>query len=532
MWPWRTCLAARAAIDRAQGSFQRSCAAPTTSTNRRSGAARHPVQDHIAVNRLSEPARKPDDTRPDRSVNAPVVAHEQPVLPDRHVQAPSVVRLPPARLRPETRPRAHRGTAAARVISLGLALLGASSLGCALIEREPEFGGALDKVTGASLRGPFDGQIVDAATGEPLRDAFVVGVWSFDVGDGFVSSKGSRSERIETDASGRYRIPPVKRPLTGPSVRLVSFHLLVYKAGYQAYRSDLLFEGGPRRNFVVRHNRIELQRWSEADSHAQHLLYLAAPRDIHAAAAWEEPLANLDLYRELGGALASDPVNGTGGGGGPIIGPGRLLDASSVLTPEAVGIRTSNPAPLEYVELEDLERTSYYHGFVLRAVDAPETNDLTVRVWLSPPDGLASVVATIQATLPGVAPSDEITPLTFRSHTPALSVIAFVDEGLDAAVVLTCGPDQCADADTTMLLARYIRQQLLKNFAVAPEEEDTQDPEGETESPEGAGPLADPNAAKPVDAGKLRPGGLPPPASPGGGSDAPAAPGGKKGGGR
>src|SRR5690606_27552703 len=100
----------------------------------------------------------------------------------------------------------------------------------------------------------------------------------------------------------------------GSSLRLVSFHLVVYKRGYGSYRSDAMLEGGARRDFTGRHNRIELEKWRDRDSRAQHLMFLAPPREIARVADWERRQANLDLFKALGGELL-------GAGVGEIAGP-------------------------------------------------------------------------------------------------------------------------------------------------------------------------------------------------------------------
>ena len=191
-----------------------------------------------------------------------------------------------------------RGATAAAAVVVALAW----TAGCAPLIRPATFVGARDQVTDASLLGPFDGQVLDATTGEPLSEATIVGVWAFDRGDGFIGPHGSETYSTTTDAAGRYRIAPPRLSVRGSALRLVSFHIVVYKRGYLGYRSDALYEGGSRPDFVVRHNRVELRKWRETDSHADHLLFLAAPKDLRRTTLWEQDLANLDLFRQLGGA--------------------------------------------------------------------------------------------------------------------------------------------------------------------------------------------------------------------------------------
>ena len=40
---------------------------------------------------------------------------------------------------------------------------------------------------------------------------------------------------------------------------LVDAYLIAYKRGYAGYRSDAVPTGGPRSDFTVRHNRVELR---------------------------------------------------------------------------------------------------------------------------------------------------------------------------------------------------------------------------------------------------------------------------------
>ena len=162
-------------------------------------------------------------------------------------------------------------------IGIGLVLVLA---GCSPLVREAPFAGARDHVADASLLGPFDGQIVDAVTNEPLADTTVVGVWSYDRGDGLVAPYGSETALVKTDRAGRYRVPPAEVKVRGRAVKLVGFTLVVYKRGYLAYRSDEPYDGGRRSEFVARHNRIALRKWDSRDSHAEHLALLAPPPEI------------------------------------------------------------------------------------------------------------------------------------------------------------------------------------------------------------------------------------------------------------
>ncbi len=372
-------------------------------------------------------------------------------------------------------------------------------LGCAPIVRPAPFKGARTQVTDTNLLGPFDGQIVDQATGEPIQDAVVVGVWSYDRGDGFISPSGSETISVQTDEAGRYRIGRAPLRKRGASLRLVSFQLVVYKRGYASYRSDALFEGGARsgarRDFTGRHNRIELEKWRERDSHAEHLLFLAPPREVVRVARWEQQQANLDLYAALGGQVAVEEA----GDGGPKPGPGgqptpeadMWLDALALIEPEDVAMRTGYDGEFAVEDLGDFPRTSFYHGVLLRAVDREEEYDFSYRVWHQPSGGLDPVIDIFRENLP-VEVSAEVTPETWVYDEPGTHFrgVAFIDRELQTGVLVSCGPAQCIDLETAIILAKYIHGRLdrLGSIPAEPEPEPAAEPAAEPTEPEPTGP--------------------------------------------
>jgi hypothetical protein len=391
---------------------------------------------------------------------------------------------------------------------MGSSLL--ATLACAPIVRPAPFKGARNQVTDTSLVGPFDGQIVDQATGTPVQDAVVVGVWSYDRGDGFISPSGSETISVQTDEAGRYRIARAPMHKRGGSLRLVSFHLVVYKRGYASYRSDALLEGGARRDFTGRHNRIELAKWRERDSHADHLLFLAPPPEVARVANWERRQANLDLYAALGGGLseAQSERPGEPGGPGEAGGPGSpkavWLDASQVIQPEDVAMRTGYDGEFAVEDLGDFPRTDFYHGVLFRAVDNDEEYDFSFRTWHRPSGGLDPVIAIFNENLP-VEISHEVTDETWIYEEPGTNFrgVAFIDRDEQTGVLVSCGPAQCIDLDTAIILAKYIhgRLDLLGNVAANPAPEPAsgsdpaQSPPADAEDP-GSVPKTDPAAPK------------------------------------
>lgn len=387
--------------------------------------------------------------------------------------APQTVRYcPPAR---RLFARARRRQLSVQRTIASAALL-ASLSACSPLVRHADFVGARDQVADVTLEGPFDGQIVDATTAEPIQGATVVGVWSYDQGDGLLAPAGSETVEVRTDQAGRYRIPKAPMKVRGVTVRLVAFELVAYKRGYVAYRSDAVMAAGARTDFTLRQNRIEMEKWRESDSHADHLLFLAAPPVIQQLAKWERDQANLDLYRALGGAGAgAGPTSpGTGdetpspGGETPTM---ELLDARGLLPPDEVRRRTGFADAFDVKDLADLARTHFYHGVHLQATDRDEGFDVAYRVWKNPPGGLASVQETFEATLPGVAPSTEITDQTWVFDSEDVRAVAFLDPEASIGLLLTCGVQQCVDIETAIILAKFAADHIeLLTMDAAPTE--------------------------------------------------------------
>ncbi|MCB9713677.1 MAG: carboxypeptidase regulatory-like domain-containing protein [Myxococcales bacterium] len=336
-----------------------------------------------------------------------------------------------------------------------MALLGAAS--CSPLVRPARFASARDRVTDVSLRGPFDGQVVDETTAEPIQGATVVGVWSYDEGDGLVGPAGSEVIEVKTDQAGRYRIPQAPLRKRGAHMRLVSFQMVVYKRGYVGYRSDRQLDGTPRTDFTLRHNRVQLRKWRDTDSHAQHLLFLAAPAGVTSLATWEREAANVDLYRELGGQAAGAGPQEESQQVEPTL---QLLDARNLLRPEDVRRRTGYTEAFEVKELGDLVRTHFYHGVHLEAVGREESWDVAYRVWKDPPGGLQPVVETFEATLPGVAVTGEITPETWVFDADDVRAVGFLDRDRNVGVLLTCGAMQCVDIETAIILTSFLAENL------------------------------------------------------------------------
>lgn len=103
---------------------------------------------------------------------------------------------------------------------------------------------------------PHEGMVVDANTGEPIRDAFVIGQWSQ---SGYERTICFHLDMTRSDASGKYRIPAL--PMTdGSWLEDNSLALHAYKKGYrqQWYGTDGKFID-PDKVGVIRLERLKVE---------------------------------------------------------------------------------------------------------------------------------------------------------------------------------------------------------------------------------------------------------------------------------
>lgn len=153
-----------------------------------------------------------------------------------------------------------------------------------------------DTVVPGSLAGPFDGAVLDQGTSEPIAGALVLASWAFESPRGLLSPSASYSTSVVTEIDGTYRLPPLPRSQGHPSSLLRRFTLVVYKAGYLGYRSDLRTDDRtPRHDFAQRGNTIRLDRFPQGESHARHLVFLGAGSLLQRSAQAEGKQAALEL---------------------------------------------------------------------------------------------------------------------------------------------------------------------------------------------------------------------------------------------
>lgn len=298
--------------------------------------------------------------------------------------------------------------------ALGLAL---GLLACAPQIAEAPFTTRPDSVLVGDLRGPFSGQVVDAGTGNPISGALVFASWVSWSG-GLAGTTGAVHAPLSaytrsavTRPDGGYELAelPISSAAGEPGSLLRRFTLIVYKAGFLGYRSDLRYEDrAPRRDFAQRGQVIKLERFPEGESHTRHLAFLGGGAELRRVAQAEYTLASLELSDRLAaraaseqGALGKDDKDGKGGRA-PTSSPSaepafKAPTAAELLTVARLQEVSGSKLAFTASKLPEVEPAGgaltgaeFYDGVHLRAADRPETSDAALRVWRTQPAALAS----------------------------------------------------------------------------------------------------------------------------------------------
>lgn len=322
------------------------------------------------------------------------------------------------------------------------------------------------------LRGPFDGKVVDSSTDEPVAGAMVYATWSLEAAYGMGQPAGYREFVTSTDANGRYRIPrygavhPNKKAEASHEsngsagtrdARLAGFHLVIYKRGYVAYRSDRRFSDlGPRRDFAQRQNKVSLERWHSDFSHARHLRYVGGGPAIALLTAWEATEAAAELSgggTKHSAHIATDLVTR---------GSAKRLVAAQLLSDKEIQEQTGFDGGFETGPLGDDPDTASYSSQHFKALGRPETYDVAVRLWQVDPGDAQQRYGQLVDTLPGVEEYDEIASRSLRATEGDIYGVAFLDGTRGIVVLLTCGQGQCSSAETAVGLAKTMYANIQK----------------------------------------------------------------------
>ena len=308
-----------------------------------------------------------------------------------------------------------------------------------------------DSVAAGDLRGPFNGKVSDATTGAPIAGALVYGVWTYEAGAGFAQPAGVHSAMASTDARGKYRIARVgdaadQKPIAG--ARLVDFQLVVYKAGYVAYRSDRRFADlAPRLDFAQRNNQIALERWQAHFSHAKHLSFVGVGPAIVSLTRGESLLAAAELSgdRRLSGGTNAERVV-----------------AGQLINEQMIKKITKFDGDFESGPLGDEPDSDRYSSQHFKALGRPETFDVAVRVWRTDLRDAQSRYAKLLTSLPGVTEREEIADRSLRAVERDIFGVGFLDARRGIVVLITCGQSQCTNPDQAVRIARALHANVRK----------------------------------------------------------------------
>jgi hypothetical protein len=303
-----------------------------------------------------------------------------------------------------------------------------------------------DAPEAGQLAGPFNGRVVDGTTHAPVAGALVYGAWTLERGTALPEPAGAREFVGSTDANGAYAIPELASVPKG--TRVTEFTLLVYKRGYIAYRSDRRFTDlGIRLDFAQRDNQVLLDRWRSDLSHARHLRFVGGGTAVAALTTWElaDASAELDGKRAAG----SEDVR-------PGRSDGQYIVAAQLLTDTDIKAKTKYDGGFETGPLSDEPDTAAYSSQHFKAIGRPETWDVAIRLWRLDPGKAQERYDELSTQLPGTVEKDDIASKSFVALEADIRGVGFLDAPRGIVVLLTCGTNQCANAEDAIALANIV----------------------------------------------------------------------------
>jgi hypothetical protein len=378
------------------------------------------------------------------------------------------------------------------LLILVAATAASAASGCAGAVAQAPFVARPDTVLPGDLLGGFDGQVLDASSGKPIAGAIVQVAWGFETGRGLVAPAGGSVVTVATDNDGRYVVERLS-DLPSGRARVSSATLVVYERGYVAYRSDRVFDnaaGGSRArtDFAQRNNLIKLERWSGALSHVKHLRFVGGSGPLKRALGSEVVEASLEL-------TAGGPQKGTTATPAVVETGAPVLDATPLLSIDELRAVTGFSGDFAVEKLADLPTTPSYDSRHFKAVGKPETFDAALRVWRLAPADAEARYAKLLAEVPHAEKKDEVADRSLRGYDGRILAIAALDRAHGVVIELTCGLDQCRDADQAAALLRRVmaRADRLGTATTAPVEEE----KPKEEAPKAEAPKAEPPKAEP-----------------------------------
>jgi hypothetical protein len=146
---------------------------------------------------------------------------------------------------------------------------------------------------GPDVRGPFEGQIVDAETGAPIAGAHVVVVWTHLMNYFEGGRREVDARETVTDAQGRWRIPERPTPLWEGGIAGVRRRFYVFAPGYAIADPA----GTPRDDFAERESTLtRMRRATSKEERCRVLTY--APLHMSADTAGRSPRFTAATARE------------------------------------------------------------------------------------------------------------------------------------------------------------------------------------------------------------------------------------------
>jgi hypothetical protein len=336
--------------------------------------------------------------------------------------------------------------AATLVVALaGFTLLSAGGCVDTAIRTAP-FRARPDVAEPGSLRGPFNGRVVDATTHTAIAGALIYAAWTFERGTGLAEPAGAKEFVASTDTAGNYKVPRLDKLPGG--TRVTEFTLLIYKRGFIAYRSDRRFADlGPRMDFAQTENQVLLERWRNDLSHARHLRFVGAGTAVAALTQWEfaDASAELDGRRRQNG----DDLR-------PGRGEGQYVVAAQLLTEADIKARTRYDGGFETGPLSDEPDTATYSSQHFKALGRPETWDVALRLWRLEPGKAGERYDELLTQLPGIVEKDDVGTRSFVASENDIRGVGFFDAPRGIVVLMTCGSNQCLSQDDANALAAIV----------------------------------------------------------------------------
>ncbi len=298
-----------------------------------------------------------------------------------------------------------------------------------------------DTVVPGLLVGPFDGQVLDAATGKPIEGAYVLGSWAMEAGDPLRGPGAAAHELVRTDSDGRYQVPALAE-IRGR--RLARFALIVYRRSYLAYRSDRRFEDlEPRHDFSQTGNRVLLDPIGGDVSHVRHLRFIGAGGPLLPQLESER----IEASQELAGAKVRTAEH-------------QPIDASVLLSADELTAATPSQGAFLVEKLSDLPTSDSYDSIHFRAPGQTERFDAALRVWKLPPAAAEQRFLRDLSELPGAHEAMDPQPhvgdrMLFANERDILAITA-LDRTSGVVVRFTCGLGVCPHEEAATLLMRRI----------------------------------------------------------------------------